>query len=245
MSEGIEDRLESLRLEYLQDYSEGRSLRAESLRLEYLQDRAAGRAQEAEEKALLAHRFAKSVGTRTPNWAIKDAFFVIDIKRSIIREYASRFGRTGYVMYAWKAFLEARSIGDPPPEWVLQYLEKSASVFWDSWELSYQGHRPEVAFLEAFGIRPPRSEKKKSGRGTIWTRYEAHRLRMNFGRDVAMLMGTLLKERKRVKIDMAVEAARQNLRFPISFSKALRMWKRYKHEFPEEASKITEWYRGA
>jgi hypothetical protein len=221
--------------------------RLESLRLEYLRDRAAGRELEAEEKALLVHRFAQSVGERTPHWAKRHALELAGLKRWIIERYASRFCRTGNVMYAWGAFVEARSIGNLPPEWVLLYIEKSARALRRNL-LNNDSTRPHVAFLEAFGIRPPTNEKRKSGRGTMWTRFRADQQRLRFGQEVARFLGKLSKGGKRIKIATAIDAARQsynNRLHTISFPQALRAWKYYKHECSEEASQIVEQYRDA
>jgi hypothetical protein len=217
----------------------------EALRLEYLQYRETQKFEEAEETALYAHQLANSVGERTPRWAIRDAVFLTDMKRLMIKEYARRFCRTRNPMYAWEAFLAARSIGSPPPEWVLKYLEEGASSFWRSWQRGHQGSHPEEVFAEAFGIRAPRSEKNqgRSGRGTIWTRYDADRQRVRIGRDVAMFMGRLSKGGKLVKTAVAVEAAMQDYNSlhtssPISFWQTLRSWKYYRRAFSKEASLI-------
>ena len=82
-------------------------------------------------------------------------------------------------MFACQAYLEARSIDDPMPTWVMNYLDGAMSSSWRSFQAfrtrnDQKLNRPNLAFAEAFqiktipiGERRGRSGEERFGRATL------------------------------------------------------------------------------
>ena len=147
-------------------------------------------------------------------------------------------------MFACQAYLEARSIDDPMPTWVMNYLDGAMSSSWRSFQAfrtrnDQKLNRPNLAFAEAFQIKtiPIGERRGRSGRGTVWTRY-ADTTWLCVGGIVQLIAAEWASDGKPLKEVALVEAAlsrlnRRRLHPQITVSTAWRAWARYKSRFPD------------
>ena len=209
--------------------------------------------------ALQAARLARRIGESVPEWAISADEENRSQARQSIERCEEEFFRSRNPMYAFEAYLDARSAGDQVPTWVLGYFDEAIREFWVSFQLFWTSlpedrgrlNRPDEIFLEAFGIKIPKLLHRggKSGRGTIWTRF-ADRDWLVVGYDVMELAAQWAEEGCAIKETEAVKEVvrRHNRRLgvaKISFPAAWRAWARYKRRYPEKVAELAELSRQA
>ena len=188
--------------------------------------------------ALAAAKAAKSISKPIPDWAVE----ACQMNRDIIEEERKAFERTHNPMSAFRACIEVGLIGDTIPEWVVRYLDRGISNFWSSFVgYKYGGfsdgtsapNEPAEAFAEAFGIKP--YGNKKTGAGTIWSKYADWRW-FNVGKDIFEILQRHLLQGQPIKEMAAIFEAAQ--KHSIEAKTAERDWARFKREYPTEVSII-------
>jgi hypothetical protein len=170
--------------------------------------------------------------------------------RGVIERQFAEFLITGNPMCACIAYLEARSIGDPLPDWVIGWMDKGMSQFWRSFQAYHHGsasarpdqnrNHPIEAFAEAFGVY----RKQRPGRGTIWTEFGAKKY-LAVGLDVCQTLsfwarsGQAIKETEAVKEFCRKQNQRRSDR-QVSYSDAWRAWARWKRRHPDYMPKLRQ-----
>lgn len=130
--------------------------------------------------ALQAVRLAARLGEPAPEWTIAPVEAYRLQARQVIERCEEEYFRTQNPMCAVQAYVEARSAGEPLPNWVLKYLDHGMYAFWSAFQ-TFNGatagerqlqNQPSEAFTEAFGInRPKIGPLTGKGRGTVWSRF--------------------------------------------------------------------------
>src|SRR4051812_41193951 len=82
-----------------------------------------------------AARLAQQIGDPVPAWAVPAEQERKSTARLVIERRRKEFLATGNSMCICAAYLEARSIRDPIPEWVLNYFDQAMSKFWRSFQV--------------------------------------------------------------------------------------------------------------
>src|SRR4051794_8803180 len=89
---------------------------------------------DAYEAGVEAARLARQLGEPVPEWALPAEEQRAANARLLIEQRQKEFFATGNPMCIFSAYLEARSISDPLPEWILDYFDKAISRFWRSFQ---------------------------------------------------------------------------------------------------------------
>lgn len=185
---------------------------------------------------LAAAKAAKSISEPIPDWADE----ACHMNREIVEAERETFSRTGNPMCAFRAYVETRLVGDPLPEWVIRYLDQGIRNFWNSFVGFRSGgfpdgspapNNPDEAIAEAFGIKP--YGNKKTGRGTVWSKYADSRW-FYVGRDILNFLDKQNALGRRVKETAAVFEAAQ--KHDIEPKTAERDWRQFKETYPVEVS---------
>jgi len=74
-----------------------------------------------------------------------------------IQKYEEQYQKTGNPVLAWRAYLECRAMKLPFPEWVLKYLDRPATLFWE-WSMKGGQEVPKDlggAVVQALEMRRP------------------------------------------------------------------------------------------
>ena len=168
-----------------------------------------------------------------------------------------RFTYTGNPMYACEAYLEARSIGDPPPEWVLQWLDAGIGEFWSAYmqffmQFATTGEaesHPADAFARGFSIAAPNGA---GGQGNIWTKFFNSTIGVPWyalGKKVESILRDWSNQNGASKVSAAIaEAMHWYNELPgpkpgrspskVSLSTVWRAWHRYQREYPNRLSTV-------
>ena len=119
---------------------------------------------DAYEAGVEAARLARQLGEPVPEWALPAEEQRAANARLLIEQRQKEFFATGNPMCIFSAYLEARSISDPLPEWILDYFDKAISRFWRSFQVyavarkrrDLLSNRPDEEIAAAFGMKLPK-----------------------------------------------------------------------------------------
>lgn len=157
-----------------------------------------------------------------------------DNAKHFIKIAREGYERTLNPLYAWKAYLEARSAGIAVPKWVLGYLDEAAERLWSLQSKTAHGEKltsPAAAIAEAFRLKKP----GRGGRGTVFSEFQKNSW-IFYGATVHLYMGLDQRKYGRAKLSQAVaEVARIN---NISKSRVWRALKDYEEQFVVPGSRL-------
>jgi hypothetical protein len=175
-----------------------------------------------------AAKYARAIGEPVPEWAE-------DVCREVrcrIETARREFEATGNLMYACKAWISAKSIGDPPPDWVMSYLDRSIVKFWGAFQQSRSNkiNDPGKALLTAFGAN------KGKGKKTIWEDFPRDYVADNVGFWIMFAARQLSRQGKSFFESGLVDDVRERLE--MKERTLWREWERYKRDFPEKIAEL-------
>ncbi len=170
-----------------------------------------------------------------------------DTARARIARLHRDFISFGNPMSAFNAYLEARSIGDPLPAWVQNYIDEGVRHFVNALREFNRTppdrraplNHPDKAFAEAFGIKAGHKNARsgRSGRGTIWSRYIETRW-VAIGSEASWAAWRRHEAGKPVnETGIVAEAAAIE---GVSFKTAMRDWAKWKSTEVFHAQRIKE-----
>lgn len=91
-------------------------------------------------------------------------FGLLDRREKIIIELERKYRAEGNPLAAWDAYVLCREWGKTIPEWVLQYLDRSAKRLMSAIPGKVSGKKPPDHVLESFGM-------KTRGKGNSFSRH--------------------------------------------------------------------------
>jgi hypothetical protein len=175
---------------------------------------------------------------------VRARYFAQEAKARRDAERHERFLASGNPMHPSHAYLEARSTGEPVPDWVMAYLDEAFRDFWSSFQGYLDRKRPnepEKALAKAFKISDRNG--RKTGRGTIWTEFSDTDW-IAIGADVMFLARRYLKKGRAFNETALLEDALERFNADRSpeearaLPTARRAWSRYQREFPDNAAEF-------
>jgi hypothetical protein len=184
--------------------------------------------------AEVAAKLARGIGEPVPQWAAEGHR---NSRRHRIEMLRKEFAVSANPMFAWEAYLHTREIGDLPPDWVMQYLDRGGVAFWGAFQQYQAGKRendPGKAFLAAFSIR------EGKGPGTVWTEYSDTDW-IFVGSTMMLAARQFIRDGRTFNQDSLLKDARERINrpgFTLSHTTAWRAWERYQRAFPEEAAEL-------
>src|SRR5438477_247212 len=118
------------------------------------------------------------------------------------------FLATGDPMFAFVAYSTSRTCGEPPPEWVLKFLDEAVERWFEAYgsfsessgKTRKRSNRPGDALVDAF-------IKRELGQRTIWTDAQLRRRRWEMGMAVCTAFQTVKAQGKPINYKAAITDA--------------------------------------
>ena len=182
----------------------------------------------ADAAAFEAADLANAAGFRVPPWAAAAIRLALGNFNEQILMLQEKYNEKGNPMLVCQAYLAARFMRQPLPEWILEYFDNSIKYFWNSFWMKTIEHatddNPQEAMATAFGLNVGRGES------SVWS--SAVDQNAYLGAQVALF---LLRSKKPSVEDAVAKIAD---RYCKAVPKVKRAWQTWARENPVEARRL-------